>query len=36
MVANKLSDTKVEFLSGSALIESSRELSQKENFVSIL
>jgi hypothetical protein len=36
MVANKLSDTKVEFLSGSALIESSRELSQKENFVTIL
>ena len=36
MVTNKLSDTKVEFLSGSALIESSRELSQKENFVTIL
>jgi len=36
MIANKLSDTKVEFLSGSALIESSRELAQKENFVSIL
>jgi hypothetical protein len=36
MVANKLSDTKVEFLSGSALIEASRELSQKENFVTIL
>jgi hypothetical protein len=36
MVANKLSDTKVEFLSGSALIESSRELAQKENFVTIL
>lgn len=36
MVANKLSDTRVEFLSGSALIESSRELAQKENFVSIL
>jgi FecR protein len=36
MVANKLSDTRVEFLSGSALIESSRELSQKENFVTIL
>lgn len=36
MVANKLSDTKVEFLTGSALIESSRELSQKENFVTIL
>jgi hypothetical protein len=35
-VANKLSDTKVEFLSGSVLIESSRELSQKENFVTIL
>src|ERR1700680_1759094 len=35
MVANKLSDTKVEFLSGSALIESSRELAQKENFVTI-
>jgi len=36
MVANKLSDTQVEFLSGSALIESSRELAQKENFVTIL
>jgi hypothetical protein len=36
MVANKLSDTRVEFLSGSALIESNRELSQKENFVTIL
>ena len=36
MVANKLSDTRVEFPSGSALIESSRELSQKENFVTIL
>ena len=36
MVANKLSDTKVEFLSGAALIESSRELAQKENFVTIL
>jgi len=36
MVANKLTDTKVEFLSGSALIESSRELAQKENFVTIL
>jgi len=36
MVANKLSDTKVEFLSGSALVESSRELAQKENFVTIL
>src|SRR6202023_2900303 len=36
MVANKLTDTKVEFLSGSAMIESTRELSQKENFVSII
>src|SRR5260370_7053921 len=36
MVANKLSDTKVEFLSGSALIESSRELAQRENFVTIV
>jgi hypothetical protein len=36
MVANKLSDTRIEFLSGSALIESSRELAQKENFVTIL
>jgi hypothetical protein len=36
MVANKLSDTKVEFLSGSAIVESSSELVQKENSVTIL
>src|SRR5580704_12762242 len=35
MVSNKLSDSRVEFLSGSAVIEASRELAQKDNFVTI-
>ena len=35
MVANKLSDSRVEFLSGSAVIEASRELAQKDNAVTI-
>src|SRR5262245_36263462 len=36
MVANQLSDTRVEFLSGSAIIESNSNLAQKENAVTIL
>ena len=36
MVSNKLSDTQVEFLSGSIIIESSGDLAQKEDAVSIL
>ena len=36
MVSNKLSDTQVEFLSGSIIIESSGDLAQKEDSVSVL
>src|SRR5215467_9371241 len=36
MVANKLSDSQVEFLSGSAIIEANSQLVQKENSVTIL
>jgi FecR protein len=36
MVSNKLSDSQVEFLAGSAMIEASSELAQKENSVAIL
>ena len=35
MVENKLTDSRVEFLSGSAVIEASRELAQKDNTVTI-
>src|SRR5579872_4417306 len=35
MVENKLSDSRVEFLSGSVVIEGSRELAQKDNAVNI-
>ena len=35
MVSNKLDDSRVEFLSGSAVIEASRDLAQKDNFVTI-
>jgi len=35
MVNNKLTDSRVEFLSGSAVIEASRELSQKDTAVTI-
>jgi hypothetical protein len=36
MVSNKLSDSQVEFLAGSAMVEASSQLAQKENSVSIL
>src|SRR5713226_3902570 len=36
MVSNKLSDSRVEFLSGSAVVESSGDLAQKDDFVTIL
>jgi len=36
MVSNKLSDSQVEFLAGSAMIEASSQLAQKENSVAIL
>jgi hypothetical protein len=36
MVSNKLSDSQVEFLSGSIIIESSGDLAQKEDSVSVL
>jgi hypothetical protein len=36
MVENRLSDSRVEFLSGSAMIEASAQLAQKENSVTIL
>jgi hypothetical protein len=36
MVSNKLSDSRLEFVAGSAIIESSGDLAQKENSVSIL
>jgi len=36
MVSNKLSDSKVEFLAGSAVVESSGDLAQKEDSVTIL
>src|SRR5262249_16515318 len=36
MVANQLSDTRVEFLSGSAIVESNRDLAQKDNSITIL
>src|SRR2546426_5859219 len=36
MVSNKLSDSRVEFLSGSAIVESSGELAQKDDSVTIL
>ena len=36
MISNKLSDTRVEFLSGSTVIESSGELAQKEDSVSMV
>src|SRR5579863_8065426 len=36
MVSNKLSNSQVEFLAGSAMIEASSQLVQKENSVSIL
>src|SRR5258708_33289726 len=36
MVSNKLSDSRVEFLSGSAVVESSGDLAQKDDSVTIL
>src|SRR5438132_1143805 len=36
MVSNKLSDSRVEFLVGSAVIESSGDLSQKEDSVAVI
>jgi len=36
MLSNKLSDSKVEFLSGSAVVESSGDLAQKDDSVAIL
>ena len=36
MVSNKLSDSRVEFLDGSAMVEASSQLAQKENTVAIL
>jgi hypothetical protein len=36
MIENRLSDSRVEFLSGSAMIEASAQLAQKENSVTIL
>jgi hypothetical protein len=36
MVSNKLSDSQVEFLAGSAMVEASGQLAQKENSVTIL
>src|SRR4029450_7178968 len=36
MVSNKLSDTRVEFLSGSMIIESNGDLAQKEDNVTVL
>jgi hypothetical protein len=36
MVSNKLSDSQVEFLAGSAMVEASSQLAQKENSVAIL
>jgi FecR protein len=36
MISNKLSDSRVEFLSGSAIIEASSDLLQKENSVTVV
>lgn len=36
MVANRLSDSRVEFLGGSAMVEASSQLAQKDNSVTIL